>query len=164
MKRLLVALPLCSLAIVVAGCPAEPTAGKGVTSAVTSPSTPPALSAAPASKPRGVAAGEDSASREYPVIAASSCEGRGRAVSPSDAKLELEPTMSRVRTHASWGCGCPKGPVFTMAYVPKTSPLEIRLCLDPAQDSCEMECSQPIVWDLAAPMREAGASAVKLVK
>jgi hypothetical protein len=53
--------------------------------------------------------------------------------------------------------------VFTLAYAPRTSPLEVRLCIDQARDTCERGCSMPIAWRLDAPLREAGAVDVRVV-
>lgn len=82
---------------------------------------------------------------------------------PSEVKLEQD-AKGRWATHVVWGCGCPKGPVFTLAYVPRTSPLEVRLCKDQSQDSCERGCGATIGWNLDAPMREAGAKTVRVVR
>ncbi|MBL8620567.1 MAG: hypothetical protein JNK64_04660 [Myxococcales bacterium] len=97
----------------------------------------------------------------YPVIAATSCDGRGAAVAAARIALTTD-AAGRAVTQTPWGCGCPTGPVFTLAYVPRTSPLEIRLCLDPSKDTCERGCGMPVAWDLAGPMREAGATAVRI--
>jgi hypothetical protein len=51
-----------------------------------------------------------------------------------------------------------------MVYEPKTSPLQVHLCIDQSKDHCEMACAGPVAWDLDAPMHEAGATAVQLVQ
>ena len=97
----------------------------------------------------------------YPVVAASSCEGHGAAVAPTAMTLTSD-AAGRWITRTAWGCGCPTGPVFTLVYRPRTSPLQIRLCLDQRQDPCERGCGMPVAWELTGPMHEAGARAVEV--
>ncbi len=90
-----------------------------------------------------------------------SCAGHGAQV--TDAKdvsafTRKGDIWSRAET---WGCGCPTGPVFTVVYTPKTSPLEIRLCVDPHADHCDALCRKSLEWDLSAALKDAGATDVK---
>ncbi|APR79199.1 Hypothetical protein A7982_04546 [Minicystis rosea] len=151
--------PVAVLSLLVAGCPAEPAAGRGATAStsVTAPSSAPAA----ATKPMGIVRDRN---WELPVVAGTSCDGHKSVVSPSDAKLTKDPATGRWLTQNQWGCGCPSAPVFTMVYEPKTAPLKVRLCIDPENDKCEAVCSGPVVWNLDAPLREAGTTEVQLVK
>ena len=70
----------------------------------------------------------------------------------------------RPGTMEKWGCGCPVRDVFTMVYEPKTSPLRVRLCVDPEADRCEALCNMNLEWNLEGPLKEAGATDVKFVE
>ncbi|MDI1451905.1 hypothetical protein [Polyangium sp. 6x1] len=101
--------------------------------------------------------------RVFPIVAASSCSGRGRQVthaSSGDAFQRSGDTWSR---QERWGCGCPTGDVYTMVYEPKTSPLRVRLCENGAMDMCEALCQQTLAWNLSGPLKEAGATDVVFV-
>lgn len=98
----------------------------------------------------------------FPVVEAASCAGHGTAVAPAAVELTRD-ARGRWITRTPFGCGCPTGPVFTLAYVRGTAPLEARLCLDQRRDPCERGCAVPIAWDLDAPMKASRATALRLV-
>ncbi|MFO0758894.1 MAG: hypothetical protein U0359_20545 [Byssovorax sp.] len=115
----------------------------------------PSSSAAP---PQGVGAQK----RAYPIVAGTSCQGHGRAEDPERPLFHRHGnTWSR---EEKWGCGCPTRDVFTMVYEPKTSPLRVRICVDPEADRCEALCQSSLEWNLEGALKEAGATEVKFVE
>jgi hypothetical protein len=50
-----------------------------------------------------------------------------------------------------------------MVYVPKTSPMEVRLCMDQSRDMCEALCSADLRFDLGPALRFSGATEVNFV-
>ena len=96
-----------------------------------------------------------------PIVAGTDCSGRGVVATQSKRPFTRDGTTWK--RQQTWGCGCPKGPVFTLVYEPKTSPLRVRLCMDQSQDSCEAACRSVLSWDLAQPLRDAGATDVQFV-
>lgn len=141
--------------------PSASVASPPLSSIATPPSTPASASAsaAPSSLPPQ---GAGNQKRAYPIVAGSSCAGHGRAEDPG------RPLFHRTGTtwtrEERWGCGCPTRDVFTMVYEPKTSPLRVRLCVDPEADRCEALCTTDLSWNLEGPMREAGATDVTFVE
>jgi hypothetical protein len=96
--------------------------------------------------------------------AGGSCAGNGTDITAASAK-QLKASDGKVSLAAvAYGCGCPTGPVFTLVYEPKTSPLRARVCKDQTRDRCEMACTKTFEWDLSAELKEAGARDVLFVK
>jgi hypothetical protein len=95
------------------------------------------------------------------VVAAASCDGYGEDVT-ADAAFDRSGTvLSREET---WGCGCPTGPSFTLAYEPGTSPLRVRLCHDATADTCEALCQRELTWDLCGALAAEGADELEIVQ
>jgi hypothetical protein len=115
----------------------------------------PAASAAPAAPaaPGGAPARKD----RFPLVAGASCAGLGGQDTSAKDLSSFRREGDTLIRELSWGCGCPTGPVFTMVYEPKTSPLRLRLCVDQSKDLCEAMCTDSVRWDLSAPLRDAGA-------
>jgi hypothetical protein len=97
--------------------------------------------------------------QHFPVHAGTSCAGHGQPA-PGGPLTRDGSTWSR---EESWSGGCPRGPVMSLVYEPRTSPLRIRICRDPAQDPCQAIKGGVIAWDLSTPLAEAGAGDVVLV-
>jgi hypothetical protein len=97
-----------------------------------------------------------------PIVAGTDCNGRGVVVT-NHTKRPFTRDGTIWKREEGWGCGCPTRPVWTMVYEPKTNPLRVRLCKDQRADSCEMACRSVLSWDLAQPLREAGASDIQPV-
>jgi hypothetical protein len=96
------------------------------------------------------------------TVAGSSCAGNGKDITAVGKDLTLSGT--KVSATLQWACGCAKGPVHTLVYEPKTSPLRVRICKDQSRDTCEMACERKLEWDLAQPLKEAGTTKVTFVK
>ena len=134
------------------------------TSASGSASVALATSAAPASDgSSSSAAAAPSAKKTFPIVAGASCAGHGRQVSDKASAATFNRAGDTWSANASWGCGCPSGPVFTLVYEPKSSPLRVRLCEDQSLDKCEMICQSHLDWDLSTPIKDAGAKDVSFV-
>jgi hypothetical protein len=103
------------------------------------------------------------APKPMPIVAAKSCAGKGKQVTKTASATSFKREGNVWTRNETWGGGCPKGPVFTLVYQPKTSPLALRLCFDRTQDTCEAVRSGELKWDLTAPLKEAGATDVKWV-
>jgi hypothetical protein len=99
----------------------------------------------------------------YPVVAAASCDGKGKQLSRGASAASFKREGNVWSRKETWSGGCPKGPVFTLAYRAKSSPLEVRLCFDQGKDACEAVKSADLRWDLTAPLKEAGATEVRWV-
>jgi hypothetical protein len=97
--------------------------------------------------------------QHFPVYAGTSCAGHGQPA-PGGSLTRNGSTWSR---EESWAGGCPKGPVMSLIYEPRTSPLKVRICRDQAQDTCEAIRGGVITWELSTPLAEAGAGDVVLV-
>src|SRR5262249_27858022 len=105
----------------------------------------------------------DRGSRAVAVAAGTRCARAAKQVRRVADAPTFQPdgeVWSRVER---WGCGCPHGPEFTMLFEPGTSPLRVRLCHDEGQDPCEAGCRETLRWDLAQPLRAAGAKDVVFV-
>jgi hypothetical protein len=100
--------------------------------------------------------------RDPSIVAGSSCAGNGQDITA--VGKDLTPSGTKVSVTLQWACGCPKGPVHTLVYEPKTSPLRVRICKDQSRDLCEKACQKKVEWDLAQPLKEAGTTKVTFVK
>jgi hypothetical protein len=160
-RRALAALSLIALAPLVA-CSSSAVPPAAAPSSTAAPDAAAAAVAAPAGTPSLPPQGVGAQGRAYPVVAGSSCAGHGRAEDPGRPVFRREGnTFSR---EEKWGCGCPTRDVFTMVYEPKTSPLKVRICVDPEADRCEALCQTSLKWNLEGPLKEAGASEVSFVE
>jgi hypothetical protein len=124
-------------------------------------STPAASNAPPSASPPPAMPGPTSNRIKGMITAANTCTGIGKALPTSTA---LVPNGTKLMQKFGTGCGCLKGPAhYTVAYEPKTSPLRVRLCEGPGQDSCEAACSGTLEWDLTPALKDAGATSFQLV-
>lgn len=82
------------------------------------------------------------------------CEGLGEQVSDEGDESTFTRRGNVIEKEFDWGCGCPTGPVFTMAYSP-SSPLELHLCQNSGADTCEAFCSRSVSFDLSQALQEA---------
>jgi hypothetical protein len=103
------------------------------------------------------------APQPMPILAAKSCAGKGKQLTKTASAASFKREGNVWTRKETWGGGCPKGPVFTLVYQPKTKPLAVRLCFDPSKDTCESVRSGELRWDLTAALKEAGATDVKWV-
>jgi len=99
----------------------------------------------------------------FPIVAAASCAGRGKQLTTAKTAASFKRTGTVLSRKETWGGGCPKGPVFTLAYQASTKPLKVRLCYDQAKDTCKAIQSADLSWDLTAVLKSAGASEVRWV-
>lgn len=165
-RRTLVAASMAVFAMMAAGCtkPVPPVASPPEGSSASSPDTP--VSASTASP----APGQSGRARidNTQVLAGTSCKGYGRPFSASHGAPAFTRdgnvlTSQEIRS----GGGCPKRPVFTLAYEPKTESgktvLLAHVCEDPEADSCEMMLTGKITFDLGAAMAATHASDVRVV-
>ena len=81
------------------------------------------------------------------VVEAESCDRFGVQLTRSGDEASFSRAGDVLTRHEEWGCGCPLGPEFVMAYTP-TSPMELRLCHNDFGDSCEAACQAPVSHDL----------------
>lgn len=165
-RRTLVAASVSLFAMMAAGCtkPAPPSASPAEGASASSPGSPVSASPASPSPGKGGRARIDNTQ----VVAGASCKGYGRAFSASHGA----PAFTRDGNVLSSqeirsGGGCPKRPVFTLAYEPKTESgktvLLAHVCEDPEADSCEMMLTGKITFDLGAALAATHASDVRVV-
>src|SRR5262245_31286304 len=98
-----------------------------------------------------------------PALPAASCAGFGKHVTTDVPSRPFRREGNVVLRTLSWGCGCPRGSVFTLAYEPKTRPLRVRLCEDQSKDACEMACQRDWRWDLTQALTDAGTKDIQFV-
>lgn len=161
-RRVLALVALSPFALVTACTTGAVPPAPAPSSTAVAGDTPTAPSAAPSGSSALPPQGAGAQARAYPIVAGTSCQGRGRVEDPARPVFRRDGnTFSR---EEKWGCGCPTRDVFTMVYEPKTSPLRVRICVDPEADRCEAMCQTSLKWDLTGPLKEAGATEVKFVE
>jgi hypothetical protein len=99
-----------------------------------------------------------SAAQSFPIVAAASCAGRGKQLTTAKTAASFKRTGDVVTRKETWAGGCPKGPVFTLAYQPGPKQLEVRLCYDPTKDTCKAQQTAELSWDLGSALKAAGAT------
>jgi hypothetical protein len=167
-RRTSVAASVAVFAMMAAGCtkPVPPVASPSEGSSASSPDSPvSASSVTPAPGPRQAGRARIDNTQ---VVAGASCKGYGRAFSASHGAPVFTRdgdvfTSQEIRS----GGGCPKRPVFTLAYEPKTEAgktvLLAHVCEDPEADSCEMMMTGKISFDLGTALSATHASDVRVV-
>ena len=94
----------------------------------------------------------------FPIVAAASCAGRGKQLTTGKTATSFKRTGDVVTRKETWAGGCPKGPVFTLAYQPGPKQLKVRLCYDQSKDTCKAQQTAELSWDLGSALKSAGAS------
>src|SRR5690606_16285938 len=88
------------------------------------------------------------------VVPWSDCDGLGEQISQQGDESTFTRRGDVIEKEFDWSCGCPTGPVFTMAYS-LSSPLELRLCQNSGADTCEALCSRTVSFDLSQALQQA---------
>lgn len=82
------------------------------------------------------------------VVPWQDCAGLGEQISEEGDESTFTRRGASIEKELEWSCGCPTGPVFTLAYS-LSSPLELRLCKNAGADLCEAACSRVVSFDLS---------------